>query len=108
MRAKRPLADTRALLTSLCLPHSEFQPAELAQRRVTFHLYKSTEAQPYFVTEKGVVPVGHLAIDCCADHFMTLDKRKMRLEFKFAATEIEVMVTNALGQTATSKMSFNI
>ena len=78
------------------------------QSTVTFNLYKSTEQSPYFATEQGVVRVGHVTIDCCRDHFKTLAERSLRCAFKFGVTEIEVTVTNALKQTATSKLSFNI
>ena len=74
----------------------------------TFNLYKSTEQAPYFVKDKGVTHVGHVTIDCCRDDFKTVNERRVHCAFKFGVTEIEVTVTNALKQTATSKLSFNI
>ena len=52
--------------------------------------------------------VGHVTIDCCRDDFKTVNERRVHCAFKFGVTEIEVTVTNALKQTATSKLSFNI
>lgn len=87
---------------------SSFWPLEEKQASISFRLYKSTAAAPYFITEPGCVEIGSLTASACRDRVPRREDRNMVCAFKFGLTEIEVTVTNPLGEKTTHVVSFNM
>jgi hypothetical protein len=100
--------ETQPLMQRICWRNSNFVPSSEGQKAVYFGLYKSTSLDPYFVTETSCSRVGSLSVDSCSGQIAKLADRKLLCAFKFGLTEIEVCVTNALGEKANYKLSFNI